>query len=403
MTHHADVIVVGGGPSGSVAALLLSRLGRDVLLLDRARFPRLKACGECLDPGAVATLHRLGLGRVIEALSPARLLGWDLTDAGGSTCEAPFPTDVGPGWGISRAALDTALLTEARAAGVRVGEGARVTAVAPRTATARAALVELADGSTLRARCVVGADGLRSVVARSIGALRRRPRLVRASLSLHLSGVALPPDRGRLVLGPRETLGLAPLDAGGATWNLTLVRPRPDARALPRTGASIIELARTRLPGLDSAEPVATPLGSGPFDWPTRCVGRGGVVLVGDAAGYFDPLTGQGIFRALRSAELAAPMIDRSLSPGYSPERELSGYQRRLTRAFAPGRRLQRVIDAVVRRPRLLAAALPWLERAGVLTELVAVTGDARPARVLLEPRTVARLALAGLSRNHSL
>jgi flavin-dependent dehydrogenase len=391
-----------------------------VLLLDRARFPRPKACGECLSPGARALLVRLGLDGVVAALGPARLLGWDLATPGDDVHAAPFPGDLGPGWGVDRARLDAALLGAARAAGVRIREGARVAEVRPageatagrpggapagrlggvrtardeggETGSGSLAGVTLADGSRLYAPVVVGADGLRSVVARSLGAVRRRPLLRKASLSVHLEGVEAEPDRGRLLLDRTLTLGLAPLDPGGRRWTLTAVVPSSRARALPRSGTELVRLAAGGLAGLRHARAVSAPLGSGPFDWPVPRPVHPGVVLVGDAAGYFDPLTGQGIFRALRSAELAAPAIDAALEGGRTSREALGSYRRELSAAFRSGRWLQRLIEAALRRPRLLERALHGLDRAGALPDLVAVTGDARPALSLLRPDLLLRV-----------
>jgi geranylgeranyl reductase family protein len=414
----ADVLVVGGGPAGSATALLLARAGRDVLLLDRARFPRAKACGECLSPGARTALARLGLDSVVQALEPARLLGWDLGTPGGPVHAARFPGEVGPGWGVDRARLDAALLQEARAAGARVREGARVTEVRPaatrngdRTAPGRdeahglagtrLARATLADGSALHAPVLVGADGLRSVVARSLGAVERSPRLRKASLSIHVEEVEAEPDRGRLLLDGRLTLGLAPLDAEGRRWTLTAVVPSSRSGALPRSGADLVRLAAGRMPELRRARTVSTPLGSGPFDWPVRRPVHDGVVLVGDAAGYFDPLTGQGIYRALRSAEIAAPAIDAALEDGRTSREALGSYRRELTAAFRAGRWLQRLIEAALGRPGLLERVLERLERTGSLADLVAVTGDARPATSLLRPDLLLRV-VAGSRAPHS-
>ncbi len=388
-----DVVVVGGGPAGSLTALLVARAGYGVTVVDRARFPRPKACGECLNPGAVVTLGRHRLLETLDAHGPARLLGWHLLGPLGGSYRASFP-DARTGRGIDRTVLDHQLLLAARDAGARVREGVRVTGLRARPG-AEAAEVELADGSVLRARVVIGADGLHSTVARTFGATGvRRPK--KASLSLHLEGVSLAPDRGTLLAGGPFTVGLAPLDLQGRRWTLTVVAATSDAGLVPRGGEGLVGFAAGRCPALGRAlavaRPVGAPLGSGPFVRPASVVARGGVLLVGDAAGYYDPLTGQGLFGALRSAELAAAAAVGMLDAPPRARAFERAYRQTLTESLRPTRRLQRLIELARRRPRLFEAALKVLARQGALDELIAVVGDLRRPSSLLRPSFLAGL-----------
>lgn len=399
-----DVLVVGGGPAGSTVAGLLAADGWRVEILDRARFPRPKACGECLNPGAVATLGRLGLLDAVLALEPARLEGWEVRDGSrGSRARGRFGPDVGPGLGVSRRRLDAALLDEARRRGAFVREGVHVVDVVegseerrshPRVRTRGRTGSDVTGSNVLEARLVVGADGLRSVVARSISAVTRRPKLRKVSLSCRLRGSGPELDRGRLVLDDGGTVGLAPVgwSADGETlWNGTVVvdADRDGARMARDPAGFAMARIRRAIPDWSAPpELVEGPWASGPFDWPTERVVADGVLLVGDAAGYYDPLTGQGIFRALRSAELAARTIDSALAHGRVSEGSLTSYQRALRPAFGPGRRIQRLVERVVSRAALRAPVLHTLEACpSSMDALIRVTGDARPVRSLLRPR----------------
>ena len=390
MTAMPDVLVVGAGPAGSALAGLLAARGRTVRVVDRARFPRPKPCGECLNPGAVAALERLGLLDAVLELEPAVLRGWDVETDGGRTARGRFG-DGSWGMAVARERLDLRLVEVARARGAVVEEGVRV--VGARAGSAGdppAALVREPDGAEreARARVVVGADGLRSVVARAVDAVRRPPRLRKLSLTCRVEGEGPAADRGRLVLRDGLTVGLAPVQRGGGRWNATVVvGSERDGRAVAADpeGFAAAALDGGLGPWPGGRRVVGGPWASGPFDWPMRRAAAPGVLLVGDAAGYYDPLTGQGIYRALLSAELAADAIDRALAAGRTFEDPFDSYARRLRRALAPGRRVQRVVEGVVSRPWLRRAVVGRLGTAGPsMDALVRVTGDAAPASSLL-------------------
>lgn len=398
---HPDVLVVGAGPAGSTVAGLLAARGLSVVAVDRARFPRPKPCGECLNPGALAALERMQMLDPVLAAGGAPLHGWAVSGEGGRAA-AVFGSGL-RGLGMERSVLDDCLLEQARARGALVLEGARVEDVSPALPQALPEVrIRCDDGSrTFRPRVVVGADGLRSRVARSAGLTGRAPRLRKASFTFRLEWVrpASPgPSRGSLSVTGAGTLGLAPVSADHTRWNATLVVAAGAAArrvAVDPCGAVLSALDRTFGPD-PRRRIVGGPWTSGPFDQPVPRPWAPGVVLVGDAAGYYDPFTGQGIYRALRGAELAAEAVAECLGTPESAWRPLARYARTLDEELRGPRRLQSVVEGVMARPFLRERLLPRLHRSGALRTLICVTGDAAPLSLLAHPAWWGPLVLGG-------
>lgn len=388
----ADVVVVGAGPAGSTVGGLLAERGWTVRIIDRARFPRPKPCGECVNPGAVELLERLGLLAPVLERDPATLRGWRIRTPGEARAVATFGADT-RGIGLPRSELDHVLVRAAVERGAVLEERVRASGVTPLPGGGARVRIRDAEGApgARTGTVVVGADGLRSVVARSLDAYRRPPRIRKLSLTVRLQGEGPARDRGLLVLGDPRIVGLAPVRSGSRLWNATVVTlSEAEGRDVAEDpgGFALAALREAGIAWRRPPELVDGPWASGPFDWPIRRRVGPSTLLVGDAAGYFDPLTGQGIQRALRSAVLAATTIDRILREGGESGAALDRYDRALRQARAPGRRVQRIVEAVVSRPRLRACLVGRLGASSTAADtLVRVTGDADPVRTLLRPR----------------
>lgn len=402
---NADCIIVGGGPAGASLAIRLARLGAAVLLLDRQRFPRPKPCGDCLSPQANLLLEELGLLTPVAALHPARLSGWQIFAPDGTSFSARFDATTGDSRvrhaiAIERARFDSMLLDAASAAGARIETGAHVTGLLANNGVMNG--VEIRDRSGTRrrvhARLVVGADGLRSTVRTRLDLDARAPRIRKLSLTWHIDEFDTSSDFGEMHLRTGGCIGVAPVADSAA--NLTVVadtkRYGAQVRADVRTFAEQFIAAAPALAGrIRPAQLQARPLASGPFDRPVSAITRPGVALVGDAAGYFDPFTGQGIYQALSGAALLAHAISNHGFSGGA----LAEYARAFRGAMRGTRFVQRLIDAALADP---AHANRWIARLGsrplVGSTLVAVTGDLLPPHALLSPRLLFSL----LARNRA-
>lgn len=368
MRWWAEVAIVGAGPAGAATALALARAGRDVLILERSRFPRDKPCGDCANPGSLVELERLGLAERLKArLAPLEIRGWRIESPDGSAFQGDYSDDRSTyGWAVRRRELDHALLSEAQRAGARTIFGFRASTLVRRGARVAGVGGRLgARESMVSARLVVGADGLRSVVRRNSNLIRRKPRGGKIAIVAHLDGV--PNDhagRGELRVRGGITCGYAPLPNGA---NVTLVVPARYARSMTGDPHSFFVQALALFPDVWCRVACGRledrVMVTGPFDWSVRSSWAPGVVLVGDAAGYFDPFTGQGICDALWSARHAARAIERSLTSPRDERAALRSYARSVRSRKRAVQGLQRVIDRVTRNGRAMDAFVRLLRR----------------------------------------
>ncbi|MFI5312054.1 MAG: NAD(P)/FAD-dependent oxidoreductase [Gemmatimonadales bacterium] len=396
----ADVVIVGGGPGGASTAWALARLGVDVLVLDRAHFPRAKACAEYLSPQASRILADMGALDAIERAGAAQLAGMTIRAPSGVTFEGRFTAAHGfrafrdRGLALRRETLDTILLDRARAAGARVVEGAHVTDLLRGSAGDVSGVRVRAAGAVpldVRAAVVVGADGLRSVVARRLGLSRAAWWPRRIAFVTHYRGVTGMGDCGEMHVSRQGYCGLA--DVGGGVTNVAMVVRRARASLARGNAEGFLERGLAGFEGiagrLSSAERVAPVRVTGPFASRARRAWSPGAALVGDAADFFDPFTGEGIYAALRGGELLAPHVDAALraSSRRAAGAALAEYDRSRRREFGGKWLVERLVAAAVASPLLLnEAARALASRSHLADLLVGVTGDFVPAREVLRP-----------------
>jgi geranylgeranyl reductase family protein len=390
-----DVVVVGGGPAGAATAILLRQRRHDVLLLDEARFPRDKVCGEGVSPEAWRLLDLLDARAAVRALGPHPLRGMSLVSPRGIAFHGTYRrADDDVGFAVRRDRLDATLLACARAAGVEVREGVKVSAVlrANEQVTGVAAGEERID-----ARLVVAADGRRSVVARGLGLLTEHRSLRKFAVRGHWDGVDGLRESGEMHVGLGGYCGIAPL--GPQSANVAFVL---DRRAMTAAGGDLEAFYRAtiaaRWPALHErltrARLVAPPRAIGPLALVARRAWAPGALLVGDAAGFYDPFTGEGVTLALRSAELAAATAGAALASGRTAD--LEAYERARRDATRDKFRLNRLLQHVVAWPGLAdSVARRLARRPDLADQLVGIAGDFVPARSALGPGFLWRLVRA--------
>jgi geranylgeranyl reductase family protein len=389
----ADVVVVGAGPAGAATAILLAERGVAVTLLDKAAFPRPKICGEYLSPEAARVLDRLGVLKTVDVAGAQPLHGMRITAPDGTVLDGVYPTS--GRWrgyrdhalAIPREVFDRILVERARALPVDVRERHRVTGLLRERDAVVGVQAEDEDGARVdvRARLVVGADGRASVVARALGLLRPH-RLRRLALIQYVSGLEGLGDRGEIYVDPPDYSILNPVAPGLVSLGLVV----PLAHATPYRGrleafleARIKQLRYlpARVAGMHAEGPLRV---MGPLAYRVAEPRVGGVLLAGDAAGFYDPFTGEGLFTALRSAELLAQVAHPALARGNVSAAALAPYAAAKRRAFGDKARVTRALQLVIARRHLANAAARFLQRRpALLGTLMGVIGDFVPPRAL--------------------
>jgi geranylgeranyl reductase family protein len=370
-TRDADVIVVGGGPGGSTLGWELARRGVSVLVLERTRFPREKVCGDYVEPRGLRILQQMGCLERLEAGAPlpithsATFVDWESCYAG----EIPFyglTDDLPPhGYIIPRDELDNAMLETAEQAGAAVHQETLVTAV---SAGSSGIVVEARRGAKrvrYRSRLIAGADGANSVVGMSAGVLVDDPRHTAVAQRAYATGID--GDLGEAVFFFDRDLfpgygWMFPIAHGRVNVGVGILsetRQRLDVN-VPALFVDFVERLRQRHPRCANLELCSAPIGgivrtyggAGPnhFD---------GGVLIGDAGGFVDPMTGEGITPAAESALLAAPVLEAALESGRFDAAELAAYESAFRAYFDPAMTFLDLCAAVLRNRHL---AGPWLK-----------------------------------------
>ncbi len=374
-TETYDVAIVGAGPAGSIAARSLAGSGRSVLLIDRARFPRPKVCGCCLNPRALDALTRAGLGELPTRLGAVPLGSFEL---GANGRRAVLRHDLGVA--LSRDAMDLALIDAARDAGATVLTETTASLVGART-------LRLDAGGTERfasASSIIAANGLADSFREHVAG--EPERLVFEPESRIGAGAVAPriprgyePGRIYMASGIRGYVGLVGLEDGrfdiAAAFRPEAVKA---AGGLGHLAARILETAG--FPGVPGIADLAWK-GTPPLTRRAVTLASAGVFRVGDAAGYVEPFTGEGMAWALDGGLELARILHEALGRADLASAETA--ERRWRRAYRG--RIAR--SQVVCKLAKLAMRTPWMTSAMVRV-LGVCPGAARPfLRSMHRPR----------------
>ena len=368
-----DVVVIGAGPAGATAACTLGGRGHRVLLVDRASFPRAKVCGCCLASSGQDILRSLGLGDLVDDGVP---LETTVVHGAGRSTTLPFPGSVT----LSRERLDPALIDAARRRGVEF---------LPRTR----AIVTDRDEVELRpldATTGVPADHLRPkaiVVADGLGgrALDDRPEFHwriagrnRFGVGTVVKDVRDAPRRGELLMLTDRAgyLGVATLEDGRVDLAAALHPERTRIGGGPAATCARI-LREAGLPGLAAAAVTAKWRGTPSLTRTRRRVAAGRVCCIGDAGGYAEPFTGEGMSWGMEAGVAVAPFVEAAIDDG-----DAHAWNRAHARLLSARRRRCRTVAFAIRHPRAAMPVMRLLGRIPRIGRRLAgiASGQSRPA-----------------------
>ncbi len=342
-----EVIIIGGGPAGLFAGIVCARNGLRTLLLEKQSYPIDKPCGEGIMPAGVEHLRKLGAATFIEAGQHRLFSGIRYISCSGYRAEARFAE--GPGWGIERVVFSSALYERARVLpNLEIREG-----VQPESDTSGTSEVRLGK-QVLRPHLLIGADGLRSRIRRLGGLEGPSSKLRRWGVRQHFH---CPPwsDFVEIYWGPGLEAYVTPVSGSGVNvnflWDAKRFKPRQGGTKLVSSLLSEFPELHQRL---NKAETWDKALAVGPLHRLTLGVAKYKFLLIGDAAGFFDPITGEGISLAAKQAllleQLVVPALKRTpTSLGDS----LAQYARACRGIYRPYIAMTRVVLLLRLRPAL--------------------------------------------------
>ena len=400
-----DAVIIGAGPAGTATALFLAKQGYRVVVLDQAEFPRDKVCGEFISPAADAIFAELGVLALLEAQSSLRLNGVYISAYGKSEVCVDYPPMPGrtgrvTSLSVPRMVLDNVLLQQARRMGAEVRERHKVHDLLFHDG--RVVGVKGWDGQkipfTLKARVVVDAGGRNCVSIRRLNLRQAAKGSGKIALAAHWRGARFRENYCYMHVSPPGYTGIA--SVGGGSVNVVLV---VDSRLLEGRDSEEFYLRAVlgnprRRQLLADAAPAEKPRTVESLAYSVKSPACGGLALVGDAMGFIDPFTGEGIYLSLRSAQMAAQTVDSAFKTSDFSRRRFAGYEAVRRAEFHKKFVLSRTLQQLIYKPRLCVRVVKILaENPSLAERLVGVIGDYLPAETVVSVKFLARLAAGAI------
>ena len=382
-----DIVIIGGGPAGASAALFLEKKGYRIALLDQAVFPRDKVCGEFISPAADDIFSDLGILESINALNPTRLCGVALSSYESSYLQVDYPNTVDgrtmTSLSVERSMLDDLMINQVRNSNIQLMEGFKVTDL-------------LFDGGnvcgvkghdetktkfSIKAKVVIDGGGRNSISLRRLNLRRGSPGKGKIALAAHWEGVKELGSYCYMHISHPGYTGIAPVGHNRA--NVVLVVDRNYL-----IGVNVEQFFMTTVLGnrlreriLGGGTPVEKIRTVDSLAYSVKKIRCGGLLLVGDATGFIDPFTGEGIYLSLRSSQLAVGVVENAFDRSDFSSRQLQSYDLIRKKEFRKKNILSKFLQRLIYKPYLCDRVVETLATQKELSSLlVGVIGDYMPA-----------------------
>jgi len=379
-----DAIIIGAGPAGCASALFLHRAGYKIIVLDRAVFPRDKVCGEFVSPAADSILNDLGVLNSIEAEKPERVRGVFISSYEGPELGIDYPPiKTGEGnptsLSISRFLLDNLLIKRLKDVGIKVLEKHSVDDFIFDSGNVSGVIVRDPENKSfdISAKVVINAISLRRLNLKN-----KAKDEGKIAIAAHWKNIRLPQAYCYMHVGNPGYTGIAQVGSDSVNAVMIAGTSKVKGKNITEFYKNGINQNKKRKELLEGAVLGEEPRTIESLAFSVKAPNCGGLVLVGDAAGFIDPFTGEGIYLSLRSAQLAALMLDSAFKKQDFSKNKLAEYGQARENEFAAKFTLSHILQKVIYNHRLCDFVVKTLSKNPSLAdEMVGVIGDYLPAK----------------------